>query len=549
MTQRIKYSIRPGKDVIPLKPILPFADALSNLSPHSPAFFDMENQQFLSDWIDPTALSDENAESKSSGDTITAIMGNLLIGLPKSIKIPLDGIEISRIDNIPIHFLEDVPGSKIAHIHKSPSNSELIVFCQAFENHQVGDFIYRLGKPEINPNGELLTSETFNYSLLTKNRKQLTLQLLIQFSEEELETEFLDLGVIQEEELMTHPLVKTRGILPKIFPMEFDKQQETNNSGYVFLPIEQQYSLKALHLTAQNQPLQYELSDDRKELYGKQTQTNQTIFSAKLADKGLYDFELHHSIDRPTHANMLAHNFKRTHSSLYQDIETKEGKIYELSFYFKPIQALQINQFATVELWWAGIMIGVIQLLSETLKGYHFSLEGQQDLSRLEFKLPSDTVLDTQQLANHLDMATIAPEEQAQIKLELGFEDTQGQALQFPITLNLEHEVVVSQAAPYLITMDDLSPYKKIVLAEQFVLHDSPIATLNIEKIFDQLQIPESHRHVDIEQLANSNIYEIKISDSSDKLGMPITVADVELKFDGGNAGLETLFKYLTIDV
>jgi hypothetical protein len=555
MARKIKYSIRPSKEVIALKPILPFVADMperADFSLNSLSFFDLNNQHFLSDWMDPTdflSQSEASDTTDASNGSVTAIMGNLL----PSLSPQLTPIEISRIDNIPIHFLEDIPNSKIAHIHKSQSKGELTVFCQASETHKAGDFIYTLGTQETTENSESVPNEIFSYTLVDKHHKEITLQLSIQLSEEDLNAEFSDLGVIQEEDLMMSSLAKTRGVLPNLA-----SPNNLISREYTFLPIEEQYSLKSMHLSNQKHPLLYELSHENTQLSAKHPQTKQTIFSATLhPTKGFYDFELHQPVDRPTPANLMSGNFKRTKSSLYQDIATKTGKIYELSFYFNPIkdilaaqtQALPINRTVSVELWWAGLLIGVIELLSETLKGYHFTLEGHEETSRLEFILPENNFLTTQDMAEHLDMATLVPEEQAQIRFELGFQNQLGETQQFPITLNLEHEVLVSQAAAYTITMDDLSPYKKIVLAEQLVLADAPATTLNIEKIFDQMQIPESHRHVEIEQLAQSNIYEIKISDSSDKFAMPITVADIELKFDGGNAGLEMLMKYLTIDI
>lgn len=551
MAKKIKYTIHPGKEIIALKPILPSTEEKADFSFNSLSFFDLNTNQFLSDWIEPSSLLAQS-EALTSNGQVTAIMGNLLNSIPSHLK----SAEITHIDNIPIQFLEEVPNSKIAHIHKSQSTGELTVYCLANEHHQPGDFIYTLGTQEINQKSEPQSNEIFSYTLSFPNHKQITLQLSIQLSEEDLDVELPDLAIIQEQDLMINSLAKTRGLLPIHATSTHSIQQV-----YAFLPIEQQYSLKSLHLTSQNQPLVYELHNQGSQLHAKQAQTHKTVFTAALEAKGLYDFELHHPIDKPKPVNLLSSNFKRTKSSLYQDISTKAGKIYNLSFYFKPfstVLALPTSPTLSVELWWAGILIAVIPLLQETLKGYHFSLEGSQDHARIEFKL-SENLQDTQALAinaqdiaNHLDNASIASEEQPQIRFELGFSNLAGSTDQFPIIINLENELLVSPNTPYTITMDDLSPYKKIVLTEHHILSDlenMPLTVLNIEKIFDQMQIPESHRQVDVEQLAQSNIYEIKISDSSDKHLAPITVADVELSFDGGDAGVEMLFRYLSIDV
>ncbi len=540
MAKKVKYSIRPtSKEIIAIKPILPFVDNPEDVFTPSLSFIE------LGDWIDPASLA-STEHSESTSQCITAITGNLLTSLSTALK----PVEISHIDNIPVHFLEEVPESGIALIHKSQSNGELMVFCRATDVHEAGDFIYTLGTQESVPESDDSNLEVFSYTLTDKNHKQITLQLSIELSDEEIDIDLPDLGIIQEEDLMMGSLAKTRGLLPLAAASKNKTQQE-----FRFLPIEQQYSLKSLHLTAQNEFLLYELSDHGTQLIAKQAKSHETVFSAKIESKGLYDFELHHPIDRPMQTNLMSGNFKRTKSSLYQDIKTKAGKIYDFSFYFKPIkdvltvQALPLNQPLTVELWWAGLLIGVIQLLGETLKGYHFTLEGQEDNTRLELKLADNHVLTTQHLADHLDMASMVPEEQTQMRFDLGFENQLGAQNQFPITLNLEHELIVSQGAPYTITMDDLSPYKKIVLSDSLVFDETPATTLNLEKIFEQMQIPESHRQVDIEQLANSNVYEVKISDNTDKFNAPITVADVELKFDGGNGGLEMLYKYLAIDI
>lgn len=546
MAKKVKYSIRPtNKEIIAIKPILPCVDNPEDVYLHPVSFFELGNSQFLSDWIDPASMEETNAV-KSEAQCITAITGNLLTSLSAQLK----PVEISHIDNIPIHFLEETPDSGIALIHKSKSNGELMVFCRATGEHEAGDFIYTLGTQALTEESDDLNPEIFSYTLTDKNHKQITLQLSILFTDEEIDIDIPDLGVIQEEDLRTGSLVKTRGLLPLAAV-----SKNRINQGFKFLPIEQQYSLKALRLTAENQPLWYELTNHGTDLTAIKSKSKELVFSAKIEPKGLYDFELHHPIDRPIQTNLIASDFKRTHLSLYQDIKTKAGKIYDFSFYFKPIkeiltaQALPMNRTLSVELWWAGLLIGVIQLLSETLKGYHFTLEGQDEQTRLELKVSDNTNLTTQDLAAHLDMATLVPEEQTQMRFELGVENQLGLQNHFPITLNLEHEVVISQSAPYTITMDDLSPYKKIVLSDNLVLDDSPATTLNLEKIFEQMQIPEPHRQVDIEQLANSNIYEVKISDKTDKFSAPITVADVELKFDGGNGGLETLYKYLAIDI
>jgi hypothetical protein len=548
MAKKVKYTIQASKDFIALKPILPFVEGTEDSSLNSLSYFDLGNNQFLSDWIDPTTLNESNEENNESNGSVIAIKGNLLTSLSAQLK----PIEISHIDNIPISFLEETPGSGIAHIHKSQSTGELRVFCRSTDSHQAGDFIYTLGTQNANPNSDIaeeVIQEIFSYTLLDKNHKQITLQLTIQLSEQDIDIDLPDLGIIQEEDLMISSLAKTRGLLPTA-----GMTRDAALSGFKFMPIDQQYSLKSCHLTAQNQPLLYEISDHNTLLTAKQAQSKKIIFSAKLEPKGLYDFELHHPIDRPAQANLMSGNFKRTQTSLYQDIPTKSGKIYEFSFYFKPIkdiltaQALPLNQTLSVELWWAGLLIGIIQLMGETLKGYHFTLEGQEDQSRLELKLSDNHVLTTQHLAEHLDMATLVPEEQTQVRFELGFENQLGSQHQFPITLNLDHEVLVSRAAPYTITMDDLSPYKKIVLSDNIVFDDAPSTTLSLEKIFDHMQIPEPNRYVDIKQLESTNIYEVKISDKTDQLAEPITVADIELKFQGGDTGIETLYKYLTVD-
>lgn len=548
MAKKLKYSIRPSKDIIAIKPMLPFVDKLEDISLNTLSFFDANNSQFLSDWIEPSTSTNLAPDLTRSEEHITAITGNLLNSLPTQLK----PIEISHIDNIPIHFLEEIIGSSIAHIHKSQSNGELTVYCKETNNHKAGDFIYTLGTQEYSDLNNQKNTEIFSYTLLDKHHKQITLQLTIQFSEEDIDIDLPDLGIIQEEDLMTGHLAKTRGLLPGI---ESIRNKNNTEQALRFLPIEQQYSLQAMHLSVQQKPLIYELSEQGTILTGRQASTKNTVLTAKIDKKGLYDFELYQPIDRPMPTNLMSQNFKRTNSSLYQDIVTKSGKIYEFSFYFKPIkdilsaQSLPLNNTLSVEIWWAGLLIGVVYLMSETLKGYHFTLEGQKDNTRLELKLIDNTELSTQQLADHLDMATLVPEEQAQIRFELGFEQQPGVQNQFPITLNLEHEVLVHQAASYTITLDDLSPYKKIVLSESAIFGDNPATTLNLEKIFEHMQIPDSHRQVDIQQLEDSNVYEVKISDKTDKFAEPITVADVELKFDGGNAGLEALARYLSIDI
>lgn len=548
MAKKLKYSIRPSKDIIAMKPMLPFVDNPDDISLNTLSFFDADNNQFLNDWIEPSISNLTEANLTVSEEHVMAITGNLLTSLPSQLK----PVEISHIDNIPIHFLEEITGSSIAHIHKSQSNGELTVYCKETNNHRAGDFIYTLGTQEYNDLNNEKNTEVFSYTLTDKNHKQITLQLTIQFSDEEIDIDLPDLGIIQEEDLMTGHLAKTRGLLPGIKSMRSKDKTEQNLR---FLPIEQQYSLHAMHLTVQQNPVIYELSEHGTILIGRQAATKNTVLTAKIDKKGLYDFELHQPIDRPLQTNLMNDNFRKTTSSLYQDIATKAGKIYEFSFYFKPIkdilpvQVLNLNKPLSVEVWWAGLLIGVIYLMSETLKGYHFTLEGQEENSRLELKLTDNTELTSQHLADHLDMATLVPEEQTQLRFELGFEQQSGIQHQFPITLNLEHEVLVSQAAPYTITLDDLSPYKKIVLSEGTVLGDTPATTLNLEKIFEHMQIPDSHRHVDIQQLEHSNIYEVKISDKTDKFAEPITVADVELKFDGGNAGIEALARYLSIDI
>lgn len=361
--------------------------------------------------------------------------------------------------------------------------------------------------------------------------------------------ENINLGVIQEEDLIHGGLAKTKGLLPHIsFP------SKKKSHAFTFLSIEKQYRLKAMRLMAHNQPVTYELSEHKTRLIAKQTHPKKTLFSAKLDSKGLYNFELHNPIDRPPQINLISPNFQQTPSALQQDIQTKSGKIYELSFYFKPIkniliaQDLSLNKPLAVELWWAGLLIAVIQLSRETLQGYHFTLEGQDTNTKIELKIPELTPLSTQDIAKHLDMLTLVPEEQTQLKFELGFKNQLGIENYFPVLINLENQIFVSKNASYTIVIDDLSPYKKIVLSDtDFLFDNTASTTLNLEKIFTRMQIPEPHRQVDIAQLERSHIYEIKISDNSNFSFMPITVADIELKFNGGDSGLDTLFKYLNI--
>ncbi len=487
----------------------------------------------------PETISGNLLESSQEGSTLSSIEGYALGEMQ-----PDEGILELSYEN----------GQGTLTIHTKDSNG-----------HKAGDFSY---SSQGNESGH----ESFSYELQTPEGK---IQLALQFdiSKSELILRDPDLGFVDQEGFLPgqHDALKTFGDLH----INFSKAE---NVAFEFLPLVKQQGLIDANLTTQNMPLYYVISQDGSTLTAYQGANGPVVFEVELFDDGSYEFQLEGFLDRDVPTNLLsdptfdgldltlAYPFdralgwqKHTSSLLHfpnkttpeneievsQDILTKPGHAYQLSFY----SGVSDNEDSSFELYWNDKLIQTIGR-DQAWSGYSFGLEGGAE-SHSQLKIIGHNL--DHPLQHYIHSLTLSDMSMEKLPLEFQFHYLDSEQVieqrAFTVLVSTEPSIVLTQNEPFNIIYEQ-TLYQSIILNEPTASNNQPLTKLNLETLFESLRIPHEDRLVDVVQLEEAgektNVYEVTISDKKSPTNA-ITIADIQLKFDGGHDGLDVFSKNIII--
>lgn len=382
-----------------------------------------------------------------------------------------------------------------------------------------------------------------------------------------------NIGFVDEEGLLPGSVEATR-FCGTIDVGDIDN---TNNTETLqFLPLVQQQSLINLNLTSNGIPLYYTLSDNNQELSATQGAHGDLVFEAKLEQNGQYDFSLFSAIDRAGLTNLINNpNFESTQTVytqtketsdrptipswdtkvvdhknyISQTINTNPFETYQFTLYFSANQA-QDKNMTPVDIYWEDELLMHLDQLKLDSHTFSFSVAGGKDsTSQLKFASDNDNVI------NHL-IKNISVESRAQnmlpILLAFMLQDSAGENLigDFTINVTTTPPLEINNDIPMDI-MFEQSVYQTIIVNDDNSANSNPLTKINLDTLFDTLTIPEENRRVEVVQReengVKTNVYEVMISDKTE-VNDPITVADVQLSFPGGEGGLSVFSRNIIID-
>tara|TARA_R110002110_G_scaffold166602_2_gene367277 strand:+ start:27720 stop:29189 length:1470 start_codon:yes stop_codon:yes gene_type:complete len=377
-------------------------------------------------------------------------------------------------------------------------------------------------------------------------------------------------GFVDEEGLLpgAHETTEYCGMID----IDSSESNEDKKHSLQFLPLVQQQSLLDLNLTANGIPLYYTLHKN-KELNASQGANGDLVFKATLEPDGEYRFILFTNIDRTGSSNLIANpNFEtgdnhipkdiahlaipgwevktiEQKNHIVQDIHTRPFETYQFTIYFSSNQAKDENM-SPIDIYWENEHLIHLDQSDVTTHTYTFSVTGgNQSSSQLKFVAENDNVIN--QLIKN---ATLESRAQHMLPILLGFvllgEDGERLESHFTINVTTTPPLEINNDIPIDI-MFEQSVYQTIIVNDDNKTSTNPLTKINLDTLFDTMTIPEENRQVNViqreENGVKTNVYEVMISDKTETQD-PITVADVQLSFPGGEGGLSVFMRNIIID-
>ncbi|MBI2790433.1 MAG: hypothetical protein HYX61_00630 [Gammaproteobacteria bacterium] len=319
---------------------------------------------------------------------------------------------------------------------------------------------------------------------------------------------------------------------------------QTQPSVIQFAPIADQQALVNMALTSKGANLHYELMHNNQLLVATQGETDNAVFTVHLDKNGSYTFTLHNHLDRTSPPNLVA----STEPS--QNIHTQPGELYQLTFYHQGHTSAQ-NEANDVQIYWGDNLIYTLPSTKSEGKGYTFSVEGVAgaDTTKLQFVSTGnehaikDTIHDVSVMSTAQNKVPI---DFAYVVADMQGNETHGQ---FTVNITTTPPIQVSNHEPFDVIFEH-GVYQTIIVSDGNAQHN-PLTTINLDNLFNHLAISAENRVVEVVQREENgfatNVYEVKISDKSQSL-VPITVADVQLSFPGGDGGLHVFQRNIFIE-
>lgn len=316
-----------------------------------------------------------------------------------------------------------------------------------------------------------------------------------------------------------------------------------------FAPIDSQKGLHDLKLKANGTELSYQLDESHQHLIATANGTN--IFDAELKQDGTYFFTLNHPIDRLSAPNLISENWQTStqdnSSRMSQLLETEPNTPYQFTLHYLP-GFLSLEQ---LQIYWDNQLLQTIQTSQTEARAYTFSVEGS----------PGDnhTLLEIVGLGGNDPLTQfvkdISVTSSAQFQLPIDFavlftgSDQNISENGFTINVTTTPAIEIDNQK-HLDIFYEQSVYQSIVVNDENA-NTNPLTTINLDSLFKQLSIEQDNRVVEVVQRTEdgvaTNVYEIKISDKAQPME-PITIADVQLSFPGGNGGMAVFERHIAID-
>ncbi len=346
---------------------------------------------------------------------------------------------------------------------------------------------------------------------------------------------------------------ETSGFLPLTYVQH-------NAVDVQFEPINTQHALHDMALKSKGMDLHYELTNNNKLLIATQGTTDIAVFTAYLDKNGTYTFTLHNHIDRSPPLNLVTNEHEawkiQTHESIsskvsmFQEIGTQPLEPYQLTFHHQPTNSNDSN-LKDIQVYWGDRLLYTIPPHQQEGKGYTFSVEGnaEQASTKLQFVSAGEHFI-----KENIHDVSLTSTAQNKLPIDLGYivfdNDGNVSHSEFTVNVTTTPPIQLSNHEPFDVIFDQ-SVYQTIIVNEENGNHTSPLTTINLDTLFNHLAIPAENRVVEViqreENGLGTNVYEVKISDKSQPL-LPITVADVQLSFPGGDGGINVFHKHIIID-
>lgn len=376
-----------------------------------------------------------------------------------------------------------------------------------------------------------------------------------------------NIGFIDEESLLPGAME----------PKDFNGLLDIEGKGKPqFKPLVKQDKLIGLNLTSHGQPLYYTLNDDQTELNASRGANGPIVFTAILLNDGTYSFKLFDNIDREQQPNLINNgNFEGSqyicqdkqkclltpgwellnhvndsgrYSEYQQSINTSGDQMYQVTFYYSAHKASK-KEVHPIKVFWNRDHLMTLDQSKTDSHGYTFSVLGNDnEPSQLRFICQDDEII-----RNYLSNISVMSRAQSTVPIILAFtlmglDETLFES-EFKINVTTTPPLEINNESP-IDVMFEQSVYQTIVITDENKSSD-PFAKINLDSVFESLNVAEDDRVVQIVQREEdgipTNVYEVQVSDRNNDFS-PITVADVKLSFPGGDAGLSIFLKNIHID-
>ncbi len=335
---------------------------------------------------------------------------------------------------------------------------------------------------------------------------------------------------------------------------------QNNAVDVQFQPINNQHALHDMALKSKGIDLHYELTNHDKLLIATQGSSDIAVFTAYLDKSGTYTFTLHNHIDRLPPSNLVTneHDGWKTQAvdptsskvGLFQEINTQPLEPYQLTFHHQPTNSND-SDLKDIQVYWGDRLLYTIAPHQHEGKGYTFSVEGSAEQASTKLQFVSEN---EQFIKDNIHDVSLLSTAQNKIPIDFGYVvfDNDGNVShsQFTVNVTTTPPIQLSNHEPFDVIFDQ-SVYQTIIVSDENVQHPTPLTTINLDTLFNHLAIPAENRLVEViqreENGLGTNVYEVKISDKSQPL-LPITVADVQLSFPGGDGGINVFHRHVIID-
>jgi len=318
-----------------------------------------------------------------------------------------------------------------------------------------------------------------------------------------------------------------------------------------FAPIALQLGLNELKLKANGAELSYQLDESRQHLIATVGEDTK-IFDAEIKQDGTYFFTLHHPIDRLSAPNLVTDIWQTVNdentSRMMQQVQTQANIPYQFTLHYFP--GLQ-NAFEQLQVYWDNQLLQTIKTSEHDARAYTFSVEGAQGAQHTLLEIVG--VGGAGLLNDFIQNVSVASTAQFQLPIDFSvlFTGDDGNISQSGFTINVTTTPAIEiDNQSHLDIFYEQSVYQSIIVSDENA-KANPLATINLDTLFKQLSIDQDNRLVEVVQRTEdgmaTNVYEIKISDKTQAME-PITIADVQLSFPGGNGGMSVFERHIAID-